>query len=328
MQLTFTPATKEQSKARIALAGPPGSGKTYTALTLAVGLGDRVALIDTERGTASKYADEFTFNTLQLTSFEPQVLVDALAAAGNAGYDVVIVDSMSHFWSGEGGMLEQVDAAAKRSGGGNNFAGWKEARPMERRMIDALLSYPGHVIVAMRTKTEYVVETDNRGKSAPRKVGLKPEQRDGIEYEFDIVGDLDLENTLTISKSRARPLSGKLVPKPGLDFADEVRAWLGDGKPAPTAADFLTRATDDQATAAELLELYREVERRRLLAAVVNDETGATVTLDELIKRRGREAKEAEAKAAEPQAETKQANTKQAKQQTTTNNGDKQEATA
>ena len=179
--LSFSRASKEQAKARIALTGPTGSGKTYTALVVAGGLGERVALIDTERGSASKYADEFTFDTLQLTSFEPPALVDALAVAAHDGYDALVVDSFSHFWSGTGGMLEQVDHAAKRIGGANSFAGWKEARPMERAMIDALLAYPGHVIVTMRAKTEYVVDSDERGRKVPRKVGLKPDQRDGIE---------------------------------------------------------------------------------------------------------------------------------------------------
>ena len=212
---TFTTATKERAKARIALIGPTGSGKTYTALVTATGLGGRIALVDTEHGSAAKYADEFAFDTLPLTVFRPTTLVDVLAVAAHDGYDVMIVDSLSHFWSGTGGMLEQVDDAAKRAGGGGSFAGWKEARPQERAMIDALLAYPGHLIVTMRTKTEYVVESDERGRKVPRKVGLKPEQREGIEYEFDIVGDLDQENTLVISKSRAKPLSGRGVPQAG-----------------------------------------------------------------------------------------------------------------
>ncbi|HZE34069.1 MAG TPA: ATP-binding protein, partial [Actinoallomurus sp.] len=183
---TFAPATKEAAKARIALAGPSGSGKTYTALVTARALaaGGKVAVIDTERESASLYADEFTFDTLNMHAYDPRDLVKALGAAGAAGYAVVIVDSLSHFWMGSGGMLEQVDHAAKRSYGGNSFGGWKEARPMERQMIDALLGYPGHVIVTMRTKTEWVVQENERGRKEPKKIGTKPEQRDGIEYEF------------------------------------------------------------------------------------------------------------------------------------------------
>jgi hypothetical protein len=290
-QLTFRSATKEQAKARIALTGPTGSGKTYTALVIGTRLADRVALIDTEHGSASKYADEFTFDTLQFATFEPRALVDALAVAAQGAYEVVIVDSLSHFWSGTGGMLEQVDNAAKRAGAGNSFAGWKEVRPMERAMIEALLAYPGHVIVTMRSKTDYVVETDERGRKVPRKVGLKPEQREGIEYEFDIVGDLDYENVLVVSKSRAKSLSGLVIRKPGVEFADSVLAWLNDGKPAPSVFDYLAAATASDATYEQLRALYEEASQRNLLEAVVPGPDTKPITLKDLIVHRGTEAK-------------------------------------
>jgi hypothetical protein len=290
MTFSFTPATKEEAKARIALTGPSGAGKTYTALTIAAVLGNNIAVIDTERGSASKYADDFTFSKLNLQSFEPKTLCEALAAAAAAGFDVVIVDSMTHFWSGTGGMLEQVDSAAKRGYGGNSFGGWKEARPMERAMIDALVSYPGHVIVTMRSKTDYVIEEDQRGRKVPRKVGLKPEQREGIEYEFDIVGDLDHENTLVVTKSRARTIAGKVIPKPGREFAEEIAVWLGTGKPAADALAYRDQALDKNATRDDLLALHTEVTERGLLGAAVVDDTGEATTLGDLIVRRGREA--------------------------------------
>lgn len=290
MTFTFTPATKEEAKARIALTGPSGSGKTFTALTLATALGASIAVIDTERGSASKYADEFTFSKLNMQTFEPGALVEALAAASAARFDVVVVDSMTHFWSGSGGMLEQVDSAAKRGYGGNSFGGWKEARPLERRMIDALVSYPGHVIVTMRSKTDYVIEENERGKKVPRKVGLKPEQREGIEYEFDIVGDLDHENTLVVTKSRARTIAGRVVSKPGADFAADIAAWLGSGKPAIDAISYRDMALDKNATKQVLRELFGEVKQRGLLGAAIQDDTGETTTLGELIARRGQEA--------------------------------------
>ncbi|MGX4694607.1 ATP-binding protein [Streptomyces sp. JNUCC 63] len=287
--LAFIPATKEQAKARIALTGPTGSGKTYTALVTGTGLGDRIALVDTEHGSAAKYADEFAFDTLPLTTFQPTALVEALAVAAHDGYDVMIVDSLSHFWSGTGGMLEQVDNAARRVGAGGSFAGWKEARPLERAMLDALLAYPGHLIVTMRTKTEYVVEADERGRKVPRKVGLKPEQREGIEYEFDIVGDLDHENTLVISKSRAKPLSGTVLHKPGAEFAEAVLGWLKAGKPAKSVPDYITAATAPGATYEDLRALYEEARRHNLIGAAVLDGE-ETRTLGELIVRHGTEA--------------------------------------
>jgi AAA domain len=283
-EFTFAPATKEQAKARIALAGPSGSGKTFTALTLGQRLGTRHAVIDTERGSASKYADLFAFDTLRLTKFDPRDLVSALAAAQSGGYDVVTVDSMSHFWMGIGGMLELVDAAAKRSAGGNNFGGWKEATPIERRMIDALLAYDGHLIVTMRTKTEYVVEENSRGKQAPRKIGLKPVQRDGIEYEFDLIGDLDLENTLTVSKSRCPALSGQVINRPGQEMAATMLEWLGDGKPAPAGpGELRSRALAEGVSTEDLRSIYTEASGRNLLGAAVMDEAGHPTTLAELL---------------------------------------------
>jgi hypothetical protein len=296
---TFAPATREQAKARIALAGPSGSGKTFSALTLATSMSDRVALIDTERGSASKYASiksgsGFTFDTLQMHKYDPRDLVGALAAAGQAGYGAVIVDSLSHFWMGSGGMLELVDAIGKRGGGGGNFGGWKEARPFERAMIDALLAYPGHVIVTMRTKTEYVVEEDQRGRKQVRKVGLKAEQRDGIEYEFDIIGDLDQENTLVISKTRCPELAGAVINRPGEDMAATVLAWLQDGAEVPNAADLVAEVMADGLTADGALAVHEKAKRHRLLgAAIVHPRTQAPLSLGELIVERGRQLRAA-----------------------------------
>ncbi|GAA0720228.1 ATP-binding protein [Dactylosporangium roseum] len=290
---TFQKATKAQARARVAFAGPSGSGKTYTSLRTARALGQRIAVIDTERGSASKYADEFDFDTLAMNTFDPRDLVKALAAAGAAGYDVAVVDSLSHFWSGTGGMLEQVDHAARRSGGGNSFAGWKEARPMERAMVDALLAYPGHVIVTMRTKTEYVVEEDSRGRKVPRKVGLKPEQRDGIEYEFDIVGDLDLENTLVVAKSRCKVLAKAVIQLPDEEsFGGVVRAWLEDGAaPAFDALAVREEVLAPGLSRDELYSVYQRVEAAGQLGAPVVDDNGDPTTLGELIKAKGNAAK-------------------------------------
>lgn len=296
---TFAPATREQAKARIALEGPSGSGKTYTALTLATAMGSRIALIDTERGSASKYAagargTGFAFDTLQMSKYDPRDLVGALAAAGQAGYDVAIVDSLSHFWMGTGGMLELVDAIGKRGGGGGNFGGWKEARPFERQMIDALLAYPGHVIVTMRTKSEWVVDQDDRGRKTVKKLGTKAEQREGLEYEFDIVGDLDQENTLVITKSRCPELSGAVINRPGPDMATTVLEWLADGTAVPDVAELVDEVLAGSLTVDGALALHGKAERYRLLgAAVLHPVTGAPMTLGDLIVERGRQLRAA-----------------------------------
>lgn len=285
---TFAPATKEQAKARVAFAGPSGSGKTYTALVTALTFGQKVAVIDTEHRSASKYSDLFKFHTLAMHRYDPRDLVKALAIAGQSGFEVVVVDSLSHFWSGADGMLEQVDRAAPK---GNNFAGWKEARPMERAMLDALLGYPGHVVVTMRTKTAYEITTDDRGKSKPVKIGLKPEQRDGIEYEFDIVGDLDVGHRLTVSKSRCAPLADAVIDKPGEEFAQQILDWLGDGVPAASALDHRARVLSGDLSYADLRALYDQVAAKGLAGAAVIDSVGEPTTLGELIVLAGREAR-------------------------------------
>lgn len=292
--LSFTKATKKAAKARIALAGPSGSGKTYTALVTARALGGTVALVDTEHGSASLYADRFEFDTLALDSYDPKLLVEALAAAAQAGYEVVIVDSLSHFWMGVDGMLEQVDRAAKRSAGGNSFGGWKEMRPAERRMVEAMLAYPGHVIVTMRTKTEWVIEQNDRGKTVPRKIGTKPEQRDGIEYEFAVVAEMDLENELVVTKSRCPALAGAVIKKPDEQFGRTLVNWLNDGADdGPTVGSLLDEVLDKHATFADMRGLHTKARAAGLLGAPVTDGTGEPTTLGELIVARGNELKAA-----------------------------------
>lgn len=299
--IQFARATKEKAKARIALAGPSGGGKTYTALTVASVLTPgSIAVCDTERGSASKYADEFSFDTFEPESYSPELLIDALASAGAAGYGSFIVDSLSHFWMGADGMLEQVDRAAKRTASGNSFGGWKEMRPIERRMVDAMLAYPGHVIVTMRTKTEWVIEQNDRGKNVPRRIGTKAEQRDGIEYEFDVVGDLNLENELVVTKTRCPALKRAVIREPGEEFAETVREWLEAGADrTDEIAEYVGRAQAEGLSYGDLLDLYREVERRRLLDAGVPGPDGAATTLGLLIKSLGAAAKDREQAEAE-----------------------------
>ena len=227
--MQFTKATKKNAKLRLALVGPPGSGKTYTGIGLACCLGARVAVIDTEHGSASKYADIFGFDVLELESFAPQQYVDALAAAAKAGYEVVVVDSLSHAWTGKDGALEQVDRAAAKNSG-NSFAAWRNVTPQHNSLVEAIIRSPLHVIATMRSKMEYVVEENERGKKVPRRVGMAPVQREGLEYEFDIVGDMDNENTLVITKSRCPAVSGAVVRRPGKTFAEKLQAWLVGGQ--------------------------------------------------------------------------------------------------
>lgn len=244
--MAFQHAVKHAAKLRLALIGPAGSGKTYTALAIATALanGKRVAVVDTEHGSAEKYADLFDFDTLTPDLFSPQVYIDAIHDAEQAGYGVIILDSLSHAWSGTGGALELVDRAAKRSSSGNSFGAWREVTPLHNAMVDAIVGAKLHVIATMRTKTEYVQDKDDKGKTVIRKMGLQPVQRDGLEYEFDVVADLDQDNTLIVGKTRCPPLSGGVYPKAGANVAGILLAWLSGEPVAPTELDTLKQRLD------------------------------------------------------------------------------------
>jgi DNA polymerase III delta prime subunit len=227
------PAVKKALKARVALAGPAGSGKTYTALELAHSLGQRIVVIDTERRSAELYADRWQFDTVPWAPpFDPRELAQAIKDAGSGDvYDVLIIDSLSHFWSGEGGTLQIVDNAAERARG-NKFAGWKTGTPAQDSMVDAMLQSPIHVIATMRSKTEYVQEQVN-GRTEIRRVGLAPVQRDQLDYEFTVTADLNIEHTLTVDKTRCSVLSGRSYPMGrSSEMAATLAAWLDDGAAA------------------------------------------------------------------------------------------------
>ena len=226
--LQFRKAVKYDAKLRFAVCGPSGSGKTYTLLQLGKALGGPVALLDTERGSASKYADIFDFDVLELESYDPQRLIEIIDQAAGSGYRVLCIDSLSHFWIGKDGELDKVDRAARRMQTPNSFAAWKQVTPLHNALIDKIISAPLHILASMRAKTEWILDRDERtGKTVPRKVGLAPVMRDGIEYEFDVCGDMDQENTLVITKSRCPRLAGGVFPKPGKELADVLKEWLG-----------------------------------------------------------------------------------------------------
>lgn len=238
--MAFVKAVKVSAKIRMALAGPSGSGKTYTALTLATALADGqpVAVIDTERGSASKYSDLFSFDVMELDSFHPDTFTAGIQEAAAAGYAVLVIDSLSHAWNGTGGLLEIVESIAKRSKSNSSFNAWGEATPIQNRMIEAITRSKMHIIVTMRSKQEYILETNSNGKTVPRKVGMAPVQRGDLEYEFDIFGEMDYDNNLIIQKSRCPALSGAVIGKPDSQVADVLKSWLsGVPVPMPTPAD-------------------------------------------------------------------------------------------
>ena len=238
--MPFSKATKTKSKLRLAISGPGGSGKTYTSLALATVLaqGERFAVIDSERGSASKFAGIFDFDVDDEwpRGFPPEAYIAKLRAAADAKYPVVIIDSMSHEWEGDGGCFEIIDQLKSANPRGNDFTVWRTVTPRHKAFVEAILTFPGHVIGTLRSKTEYVLEANDQGKMVPRKVGLAPIQRNGFDYEFDVFASMDLDNTLRVEKTRCEALRepSSVWPKPGKGMADVLLAWLTDGVEPPT----------------------------------------------------------------------------------------------
>jgi hypothetical protein len=241
----FKPAVKQKARLRMAIDGPSGSGKTYTALRFSHALGGRIAVINTESGAVEKYLGlepdgvPWQFDVGELGDFSPTKYTSAIKSAGRDGYDVLIIDSLTHAWSGTGGALDIKD----RSGSNSFTDGWKTVTPMHNQMIDAILQSPCHVIATMRSKTEYVLEegTNKQGKKVqiPRKIGMAPIQRAGMEYEFDIYASMDWTHTMTVSKSRCPDDSvvDAIVNKPDASWIEPVLLWLNEGSRKTTTIE-------------------------------------------------------------------------------------------
>jgi len=173
--MEFQKAVRKQVKARVAIAGPAGAGKTYTALIAATTLanGGKIALIDTERQSARLYADEFEFDVLELDTFAPALYEQAIQMAEAAGYSVVVIDSLSHAWEGEGGALDQKGRLEDQRGY-NSWTAWRKITPMHNALVDTMLRCNMHVIATLRSKMEYEQVTDENGKARVQKIGLAP----------------------------------------------------------------------------------------------------------------------------------------------------------
>ena len=279
--MEFVKAEKERARLRLALAGPSGSGKTFTALRLAAGIGGRVALVDTEHNTAIKYVDRFEFDVLALDQHDPDMYAQAIALAGKAGYDVLIIDSLTHAWQA---LLNYVDQVARTKFRGNTWSAWSEGRPKQKRLVDAILAYPGHVIVTMRVKTDWAVESDG-GKSRPVRVGLAPEQDKGIEYEFDMLMELNLDHAGHVTKDRSTRFQDRVILEPGEDLGHEMAEWLMDGaepKPRPKAGTGTETVLYSRAGLLKRLKkLQAEADQLGIEYVVMDEEVSDQEILDE-----------------------------------------------
>lgn len=225
----FKKATKTGSRLWCALFGPAGSGKTFTALRIATGIGGSIAVIDTERGSASKYADRFNFDVCELNDYRIESYLKALEAA--TAYDIVIIDSLTHSWQE---LLAEIAVIAKRPNVKNSFAAWAEGTPKQRRFINRMLNGSQHVIATMRSNTEWQTCNDG-GKLKPVRIGLKPEQGKEIEFEFDILLQLDEQHVAYVLKDRSgRYPNAYAIESPGEEFGRDLINWLmSDSLPPP-----------------------------------------------------------------------------------------------
>lgn len=229
--MKFQKATRKQAKLRLALTGPSGSGKTYSALLMASGMGGKIAVIDTERSSASLYSHLVEFDALDLAPpYTPERFIQAIEAAEEAGYDILVVDSITHEWSGVGGCLELVDEVARSKYKGNSWSAWNDITPRHRSFLDKMMASNLHIIATMRSKTD-TAQVDEGGRKRVVKLGMKSEQRDGAEYEFTIVLDLVHDGHFaTASKDRTGLFAGD--PKPiSAETGQRVIDWLNSGEP-------------------------------------------------------------------------------------------------
>ena len=224
----FKKATKAQAKARLLFSGASGSGKTTAALTVAAQLGKRIAFIDTEAGSASLYADRFDFDVLELSPpYAPERFIEAIEAAEQAGYEVIVIDSITHEWSGPGGCL---DIKTKM---GDRFQDWAKVTPRHDRFIQAMMRSKAHIIATVRAKQGYSM--DEKGKV--QKSGMDPQQRDGIDFEFTVCWNINAQHMAEAQKDRTRLFDGKpevITAETG----ERLAKWLSAGEaPAPVAED-------------------------------------------------------------------------------------------
>ena len=230
--MAFKKAERTQLFLRCALFGPSGSGKTMTALRMAKGIAGKMgvpfAVIDTEAKSASKYSDRFSFEVDDLEKKSVDHYIDSMNTAKEAGYKILVIDSLSHAWRE---LTEEVDRLSQSSVSKNSFSPWAKVNPKQKRLIDTILNYPGHIIGTMRSSTEWVIGENRDGKNIPQKIGLKPEQGKGIEFEFDLLLEMNQKHEASVTKDRTGKFQDSIIEKPGEDFGVALYEWLASGVP-------------------------------------------------------------------------------------------------
>ena len=277
MTISIRKARRSATKVRVLLTSPSGGGKTFGALLLAKGLGGRTVVIDTEEGSSDLYDELHEFDVIDLKPpFTPERYVEAISAAEAAGYEVIVVDSVTHCWSGKGGCLELVDDIAKAQFRGNTWSAFSVITPRWRAFVDAILRSSAHIICTGRSKTE-TAQVEDHGKKKVAKLGMKLEARDGLEYEFTTVLDLVHDgHYATVSKDRTGIFSGD--PKPiTVETGKRLAEWLAGAEPAPAPAP---KPDPSPAPAkADVEHIRRSIMRAQSVVAL----GGMTKRLDQLV---------------------------------------------
>lgn len=226
----FKKAEKKKSKLRLGIAAPSGGGKTTTALRIATGIankiGSRIAFIDTEKGSASLYADKFDFDVLELSKpYRVDDYISAIQLAEKSGYKVLIVDSMTHGWKQ---IVEDVEKLAQVKYKGNTYRAWAEGTPLYDKWVDAMLSFDGHIIMTSRSKTEYAMEQIG-GRTTITKVGMGIQNRGDFEYECTMFMEGTHNHLFEFTKDRTGKYQDQIIEKPDEAFGEELVDWLNNG---------------------------------------------------------------------------------------------------
>ena len=225
----FKRAERKKVKVKIALSGVSGSGKTYSALELAVGLSDggKIAVIDTEQGRASMYSDRYKFDTSELSGpFSPEAYVECINYAVANNYSVLVIDSMSHEWDY---ILEEKEKKDKTSKTGNSFTNWREFKNRHNKFVQHLLKSDIHIISTYRSKPQYVLQENHKGKMVPKKVGMGVQGQENDEYEYTIHLEMTKEDHLAeASKDNTGLFDGKVF-KPSKEDGLKILDWLNGG---------------------------------------------------------------------------------------------------
>lgn len=231
----FVKADKSSSWLRLAMFGVAGGGKTMSALRMATGIGGPIAVIDSEFGSSKKYADRFTFDIWDLEGkCGIEDYINAIETAGKLGYKVLVIDSLSTVW---GELVEEVNKLANAKYKGNTWSAWSEGTPRQKRLLRAILGFQGHIIATMRSNTEWVTTTNSNGRSAPQRVGTKPEQGKNIEYEFDMLIDISPDHIAHVLKDRTGKYQDAIIEKPDEAFGKALAEWLSEGVPMATVPE-------------------------------------------------------------------------------------------